>query len=351
VATESTNTHAQSSTDSRISDEFANIVQAKIDNKTKPPGALGRIESLAAQIAQVQATTTPCMNTCELIIFAADHGMAKAGVSAFPQEVTRQMVLNFIEGGAASNVFCDALGIGFKVVDAGVAGEPIEHPKLISIPIASGTGNAIEQAAMTNAQCDSAISAGHKIGGSVSADAVCFGEMGIGNTSSASLLFHKLLGLSLEDITGAGTGLDTQGVQSKRALLKVASARTSQSLTASEALCEYGGFEIAMMAGAMLGAAENQKLIVVDGFIATSAAVVALELQPSIIGNLIYAHQSDELGHQKVLQTLNAKPLLELQLRLGEGTGALLAWPLIKAAAAMLNNMASFDSANISGPA
>jgi len=329
---------------------FVAAIAAKINNKTKPPGSLGRIEQLAAQIALVKNSENPSMSTCELTIFAADHGMATAGVSAFPQEVTRQMVLNFLDGGAASNVFCEALGIDFKVVDAGVAGDRIEHPMLISVPIASGTANAIERAAMSDAQRDLAIQTGEGMGSSSSADAVCFGEMGIGNTSSASLLCHKILGLSLSDITGAGTGLDNDGIIKKRARLETASARTASALGPMESLSEYGGFEIAMMVGAMLGAARSKKLVVVDGFIATAATVAALRIDSSIEPNLVYAHKSDELGHRRVLDAIGAKPLLDLQLRLGEGTGSLLAWPLIKAAAAMLNNMASFEDANISGP-
>jgi len=347
---EQTKTREQNPAVSGVSNDFLLKLSAKIDNKTKPLRSLGRIESLAAQIACIQYNLTPTMSNCELTIFAADHGMANAGVSAFPQAVTRQMVLNFLDGGAASNVFCDALGIAVRVVDAGVAGEPIQHPNLISVPIAPGTNNAIESAAMTKEQCLAAIKQGEELASISSANAVCYGEMGIGNTSSASLLCHKLLHLSLGDITGAGTGLNADGIKNKLDFLRTASNRTEQNLTGIDALCEYGGFEIAMMVGAIIGSAANSKLIIVDGFIATAAAVVALNLEPTVARNLIYSHQSEERGHQKVLSALDAQPLLRLNLRLGEGTGALLAWPLVKSAAAMLNNMASFDSANISGP-
>jgi len=329
---------------------FAEQLTAKIDNKTKPLGSLGQIEQLAAQIACVQGSTSPQMDCCELTIFAADHGMANAGVSAYPQAVTRQMVLNFLEGGAASNVFCEALGIGFGVVDAGVAGEPIVHARLINKSIAAGTANAIEGAAMSTQQRDSSITHGQEIGSRSSAHAVCFGEMGIGNTSSASLLCHKILGLSLDELTGAGTGLDEAGVRAKLSLLKTASARTDKTLSALDALQEYGGFEIAMMVGAIFGAADTKKIVIVDGFIATAAALVAIGIKPAIKPNLVYAHHSAEQGHSVVLDAMNVKPLLALQLRLGEGTGALLAWPLIKSAAAMLNSMASFDGAGVSGP-
>lgn len=330
--------------------ELATQLQAVLDNKTKPHGSLGRIEELAHQIGMIQATTRPVMDSCELTVFAADHGMANAGVSAYPQAVTRQMVLNFLQGGAASNVFCNTLDIAFTVVDAGVAGDAIQHTGLLSRRIGAGTANAIEGPAMSHAQCDTALNSGYDIGSSSSAQAVCFGEMGIGNTSSATLLCHKLLGLALEDITGAGTGLDDNGIQHKRNLLRTAARRTDISLSAHQALQEYGGFEIAMMAGAMRAAADHHKLIIVDGFIATAAAVVALQLQPDIKYHFVFAHASEERGHKRVLEAIKAKPLLNLGLRLGEGTGALLAWPLIKSAAAMLNNMASFESAQVSGP-
>ena len=324
-------------------------LQAKIDGKTKPLGALGEIEALALQIGILQSTLTPRMECCSLTIFAADHGMATAGVSAFPQAVTQQMVLNFLSGGAAAIVFAKTLGITVQVVDAGVAGDPIQHPNLLSNRIAAGTQNAIEMPAMSVMQSEQAVQAGQEIGRSLTTDAACFGEMGIGNTSSATLLAHKVLGISLDVLTGRGTGLDDAGVARKLKLLSAAADRTSPILTAEEALTEYGGFEIAMMAGAMMGAANNRKLVLVDGFIATSAASIAARLDPSIIPALVYAHMSEEQGHKAMLGALGAKPLLDLNLRLGEGTGALLAWPLVKTAAAMLNDMASFESAGISG--
>ena len=335
-----------------VSAAFETQLQQKIDNKTKPPGSLGKLEQLAHQIATVQSSLEPLMERCELTIFAADHGIATTGVSAYPQEVTRQMVFNFLAGGAASNVFCDALDIDFQVVDAGIAGEPIIHNKLLSRSIASGTQNCISGPAMTEQQCQTALNAGYDIANNSNAQAVCFGEMGIGNTSSATLLSHKILGLALEDITGAGTGLDKAGIKNKLALLTTAASRTGLSqLSPLDALREYGGFEIAMMVGAMRGAAANQKIIIVDGFIATAASVVAINLDSSIRENLVFAHLSDEQGHQRILHAINATPLLHLGLRLGEGTGALLSWPLVKAAAAFLNNMASFESAHVSGPA
>jgi len=326
-------------------------IRNALDSKTKPVGSLGRLEALAFQIAALQKTLTPRMERCRLTIFAADHGMAAAGVSAYPQAVTRQMVLNFLDGGAAANVFARESDVDLQVVDAGVAGEPLNNEALISRRIAPGTANAIIEPAMTIEQRDQAIAVGQDIGATDQCDAVCFGEMGIGNTSSASLLAHKILGLSLTPLIGRGTGIDDEGLRRKRKLLEQAAARTPEQLFAADALVEYGGFEIAMMAGAMIGAAGAGKIVIVDGFIATAAALVALRYDEKISAHLVYAHVSAEGGHRMILDALDAKPLLDLGMRLGEGTGALLAWPLVKAAAAMLNDMATFDDANVSGPA
>lgn len=331
--------------------DFDHQIAAALDAKTKPVGSLGRIEKLAAQIARVQGTLKPRIETCHLIIFAGDHGMAQAGVSAYPQAVTQQMVLNFLSGGAAANVFASSVGARLQVVDAGVAGDPIEHVDLLDRRVASGTQNAIEQAAMTTAQLDQALAAGRTLGAAITADVACFGEMGIGNTSSATLLAAKLLSTPIATLTGRGTGLDDEGVARKRALLEQAASRTPDTLDVTKALTEYGGFEIAMMAGAMIGAAESRRVVVVDGFIATAAALCARALTPQSEAAFVYAHQSAEAGHRKVLSAIGAEPLLQLDMRLGEGTGALLAFPLIKAASAMLSDMASFESAGVSGPA
>ena len=330
---------------------FETQLAAAIDSKTKPVGSLGQIEALAAQIARIQKTLRPTVQTCSLTIFAGDHGMAASGVSAYPQAVTRQMVLNFLDGGAAANVFAASVGSSVQVVDAGVAGEPIDHPHLIQNRVASGTQNAIEQPAMTGGDLTHAIERGQAIGRAIEADVACFGEMGIGNTSSASLVSAKILDRSIIDLVGRGTGLDDDGLQRKLQLLEEAAGRTAQHLDARTALSEYGGFEIAMMAGAMIGAASAQRIVIVDGFIATAAALCAKHVHPGCEANFVFAHRSAEAGHSSVLDALAATPLLDLDMRLGEGTGALLAFPLIKAAAAMLRDMASFDDAGVSGPA
>ena len=330
---------------------LAAAIRAAIDGKTKPLGALGRIEALAAQIAAFQGTTEPRAETCTLTIFAGDHGIAEDGVSAYPQAVTRQMVLNFLAGGAASNVFAATLGIPVMVVDAGVAGLPLAHPGLVSRRAGPGTANFRLQPAMTAAEAGFALSAGREIGFSGEADAAVFGEMGIANTASAAMLAHKITGLDLAPLVGRGTGLDDAGLATKRNLLAEAARRTPATLEPMDALTEYGGFEIAMMAGAMIGAAAAGRIVLVDGFIATAAALVASRLEPGTPRALVHAHVSAEAGHRPLLDALGATPLLALDLRLGEGTGALLAWPLVRAAAAMLRDMASFSEAGVSGPA
>jgi nicotinate-nucleotide--dimethylbenzimidazole phosphoribosyltransferase len=324
--------------------DFEAALRAKIDGKTKPQGALGRIEALAAQIARVQGSLTPRMERGRLILFAADHGIAAEGVSAYPAEVTRQMVLNFLAGGAAANVFARQAGLPVAVVDCGVAGPPIGDARLIARRIGPGT-------AKTSAQCQAALDLGRELAQEGEFDALCLGEMGIGNTSAAALLAAKITGAPVAGFIGRGTGLDADGLARKRAILEAAAARTAPRLSPAEALAEYGGFEIAAMAGAILGAGPARRLVLVDGFIASAAALVAVTLQPTLRENLVFAHRSAEQGHAALLAALGAEPLLDLGLRLGEGSGALLAWPLLRAAAAMLNEMASFESAAVSGPA
>ncbi len=324
-------------------------VQHLIDHKTKPKGALGDLESLALQVALVQQTTAPTMQNCALIIFIADHGITEERVSAFPQAVTRQMAGNFLRGGAAANVFAKTNHVQVQLVDAGMVDE-LEAPGLLQKRIGPGTRNFLKGPAMSPAQCRQALSEGQALGEAAPGEALCLGEMGIGNTSSATLLAHKILHLPLAQLVGPGTGLDARGIQHKMTVLGRAAQRTPAQLDAETALVEYGGFEIAMMAGAMLGAAANAKVILVDGFIATAAAAAAVALDPGVRAHLIFSHCSAEGGHQVVLEALQASALLNLNLCLGEGTGALLAWPLVRNAVAMLNDMASFADAGVDGP-
>ncbi len=328
-------------------DKFARAVQRAIDAKTKPPGSLGRVEELAAAIARLQGSLTPRMASARLTIFAADHGIAAEGVSAFPQQVTAQMVANFLAGGAAANVFARTLGVEMRVVDAGVAAAP-DHPDLIARRMGPGTANSAQGAAMSAETCAAAREAGRTLEAGGDHDAALFGEMGIANTAAATLVAQKITGAPVADLVGRGTGLDDAGLAHKRSVLERAAARTG-ALTPGAALAEYGGFEIAMMAGSMAAAAEARRVVLVDGFIASAAALVVLAERPDLRPAFVFAHASAEAGHARVLEYLQARPLLDLGMRLGEGTGALLAWPLLRAAAAMLCDMATFEDARVSG--
>jgi len=325
----------------------------RIDNKTKPLGALGRIEALALQIGRIQRTLTPNLAQPHLLVFAGDHGAAKAGVSAFPQDVTWQMVENFLAGGAAINVFARANGLALKIIDAGVAHDFGRRDSLIDAKIDSGTRNYIAEPAMRAEQCAAALARGAQIAREL-ADAGCnvlgFGEMGIGNTASASLITHALTGTPLVDCIGRGTGLDDAGLARKRELLAQAVARAALPVDANAltVLREFAGFEMVMMAGAMLGAAQRGMTLLIDGFIVTSALLAAASIAPNIRDYCIFCHRSAEPGHLAQLRVLEANPLLDLGLRLGEGTGAALAWPLVRAAVAFLNEMASFAAAGVS---
>ncbi|MCH2164270.1 MAG: nicotinate-nucleotide--dimethylbenzimidazole phosphoribosyltransferase [Marinovum sp.] len=328
--------------------DFAAALQAKIDTKTKPLGALGRVEELAAQVAILQGTLSPRMENCQLTIFAADHGLAAEGVSAFPAEVTRQMVLNFAGGGAAANVFTNANGVALQVVNAGVMGGAFDMPGVRDAPIAEGTASALKGPAMTSEQVQQALETGREFGQAGDFDAMAFGEMGIGNTSSATLIAHRLLGLPVADLVGRGTGVDDAGLAHKQSVLEAASARVPDELSAEDVLQEFGGFEIAMIAGAMIGAADAKRVVLVDGFIASAGALIAARIAPESRKAMVFAHHSAEAGHGAILSAMEAQPLLHLGLRLGEGTGTALAWPLVKAAVSMLNDMASFTDAGVS---
>ena len=325
----------------------------KINNKTKPLGSLGQLEQLALQIGRIQKTLTPALTNPQILVFAGDHGAAKAGVSAYPQDVTWQMVENFLAGGAAINVFAKHNGLGLRVIDSGVAHDFGAREGLVDAKVGPGTRNYIEEPAMGAHECAAALVKGAEIARKL-ADEGCnvlgFGEMGIGNTAAASLITHALTGASLEDCVGRGTGLDDAGLSRKRDLLAKAVARAALPADADpmNVLAEFGGFEIVMMAGAMLGAAERGMTLLIDGFIVTSALLAASRIAPSIRDYCVFCHRSAEPGHLAQLAELHADPLIDLGLRLGEGTGAALAWPLVSASVAFLNEMASFASAGVS---
>ena len=333
---------------------IAAALQQRIDTKTKPLGALGRLEALALQIGLIQQTLEPELRQPHVMVFAGDHGAARAGVSAYPQDVTWQMVENFLAGGAAINVFARQAGMGLSVVDAGVAHDFGPRPGLIAAKVAPGTANYLEAPAMDAAQRNAALAHGRELAlglAGTGCNVVGFGEMGIGNTAAASLLTHCLTGADLATVIGRGTGLDDAGLARKRELLAHAVARGGRPADPLDALAQYGGFEIAMMAGAMLGAAEARMVLLIDGFIVTSALLVAHALAPAVLDYCVFAHRSQEPGHAVQFDHLGAEPLVQLDLRLGEGTGAALAYPLVQAAVNFLNEMASFESAGVSGKA
>lgn len=334
-------------------------LQARLDSRTKPPGSLGRLEAVALQVGLIQQSERPELKAPRIVVFAGDHGAANAGVSAFPQAVTVQMVANFRAGGAAINVLSRQAGLAMSVVDAGVAstcfGSVHSEVEFIDAKVARGTANFIEEAAMTATQRDAAIATGAELvrkWHAAGCNAIGFGEMGIGNTASASLITHALADTKLADVIGRGTGLDDAGLERKRALLSQAVARVAgRSLSPLDVLAEFGGFEIAMMTGAYLAAAELGMLIVVDGFITNAALLVAHALRPEVLDYCVFSHCSAEPGHRKQMAYLGVEPLLQLDLRLGEGTGAALAFPVIRSALALMNEMAGFADAGVSNKA
>ena len=326
---------------------FARL-QHLIDHKTKPAGSLGRIEALACQIGHILGTERPELQQPQMLVFAADHGLAQRGVSAFPPEVTAQMVGNFLAGGAAVSVLARQHGLALTVVDAGVASALPAQAGLVDAKVALGTADCSEGPAMSAAQCAQALHAGAEVVRRLPGNAVLLGEMGIGNTSSAALLMARLTGLPLNDCVGRGTGLDRAGLERKLAVLQAAMQRHAGATAPLDVLAAMGGFEIAMMVGAILQAAAERRVIVVDGFIVGSAVLLAQALQPHALQRCVFSHQSAETGHVRMLAHLGADPLLKLDLRLGEGSGAALAWPLLVSACGILREMASFEAAGVS---
>ena len=329
-------------------DELAAALSAAIDNKTKPLGSLGRLEALARQLGMVQDTVTPRIDRPAILVFAGDHGIVAEGISAYPQEVTWQMVENFLAGGAAINVFARQNGCAIQVIDAGVNHDFGERAGLVDRKVGPGTRNFAREAAMTSDECVRAMEHGMELVRALPGNVVGFGEMGIGNTTAAAALMHKLAGIPVADCVGAGTGLTQDGIRHKQAVLEAAARHHAGVDDPLAVLATFGGFEIAMMAGAMLQAAALRKVLLIDGFIVTSALLVAARLRPAILGYCVFAHCSNEQGHRLMLEHLEARPLLQLDLRLGEGTGSALALPLLHAAVNFLAEMATFSSAQVS---
>ena len=326
-------------------------LQHKIDFKTKPLGALGHLEYLAHKIGMVQNTTSPQLTNPHLVVFAADHGIAKAGVSAYPQEVTYQMVMNFLGGGAAINVFCKQHNIEIKIVDAGVNFDFPEGLELIDHKVRKSSRNILEEPAMTSEEYQQALQNGSAVVADIAktgCNIIGFGEMGIGNTSASSLMMSQLFDLPIVSCIGRGTGLNDDQFLNKINILSAAIEKYPDSRTPDEIAQNFGGLEIVQMVGAMEEAFHQNMLIMVDGFIATVAVATAWRKNPDILNNCIFCHVSDENAHLQLLELLGQKALLNLNLRLGEGTGCALAYPIIQSAVNFLNEMSSFEDAHVS---
>jgi nicotinate-nucleotide--dimethylbenzimidazole phosphoribosyltransferase len=314
-------------------------LRAKLDAQAKPPGALGALEALAVKLGAIQGTLAPSVERIEALVFAGDHGLTEEGVAAYPASVTPAMVRLILSGRASVNALARAADVAVTVVDAGVAADLPPHPDLIDAKLRPGTRNAAREDALSPAEVDAALARGAEIAAGRAADVLALGEMGIGNSSSAALLMHRLLPAPLDDCIGLGAGHDPQGFARKTAALERAAAR-SDARDPRAVLAALGGCEIAMMAGAFIGGARAGKVMLVDGFIASAAALAAIRLEPMLAERLIFAHRSAERGHTLLLAQLGAAPLLDLGLRLGEGTGAVLAAPLLRAAARLLAEVA-----------
>jgi nicotinate-nucleotide--dimethylbenzimidazole phosphoribosyltransferase len=333
-------------------DPLAQRVQHRLDHLTKPQGSLGRLESLALQVALWQGTERPALREPQLVVFAADHGLTAQGVSAYPQAVTAQMVANMGAGGAAVSVLACQHGLALTVVDCGVAADLAPQPGLVVAKVRAGTADSSLGPAMSEAECDAALAHGADIVRGLPGNVLLLGEMGIGNTSAAALLMARLTDLPLAACVGRGTGLADPALEHKRRVLARVLERHATVREPRAALAALGGLEIATMAGAVMQAWEERRLVVVDGFITTAAVAVAAALAADgalqVSRGCVFAHASAENGHARWLSQLGARPLLDLGLRLGEGSGAALAWPLLVSAVRLLDEMASFGEAGVS---
>lgn len=336
-----------------LAKELAPALQARIDNKTKPPRSLGRLEELALQIGLIQGTVTPKLTAPQVLVFAGDHGFAKAGVSPFPPEVTPQMVLNFLAGGAGINVLARQAGLPIKVIDAGVAAELPDHPDLLKRKVRPGTRNALEEPALTTAEVERCLESGAAVVRELAerhgTNAILPGELGIGNSATAALLYSAFTGRPIAECTGRGAGHDDAGLARKIALLAQVQAKHGVVREPLAALATYGGCEIAMMTGAMLEAASRRMVVMVDGFICTASALAAARFAPAVVDYFVFSHASGDGPHRVAVEALGGKPLLDLGMKLGEGTGSAMAWPVVRAAIAFLDEMATFESAQVSG--
>ena len=328
-------------------------IQAKIDNLNKPKGSLGRLEELTMQVCLVQQTLEPRLtHPCHLLL-GGDHGIEREGVSVSPREVTWQQMINFTRGGGGVNMFCRQHGFDLSIVDVGVDYDLSQVPGILNRKVGWGTKNFLYEPAMSKTEYEQTL----KVGADLVDDCakkgcniVSIGEMGIGNTSPSSIWMHLLCNIPLDECIGAGAGLDSKGIRHKYEVLSKAVTNFSTYTPHSsldEVISYFGGFEMVAAIGAMLRAAELHMLVLIDGFIMTACALAACELRPEAKGSMIFTHCGDESGHKRMLDYLEAKPLLHLGLRLGEGTGALCAYPIVDSAVRMINEMNNFDNAHI----
>ena len=342
-----------------VDKSLAPQIQAKIDNLNKPKGSLGRLEELALQICLIQQTLEPSLaHPCHLLL-GGDHGIEREGVSVSPREVTWQQMINFTHGGGGVNMFCRQHGAKLRIVDVGVDYDLSAIPGIIDRKIARGTKNFLYEPAMSEAEFDRAIQIGSDLVDDCIADGcrvLSIGEMGIANTSPSSLWMHLFTDIPLQECIGAGAGLDTPGIRHKYDVLSQALKNYQQSTASSASplgsaknspLAYFGGFEMVTAIGAMLKAAEKHLVILIDGFIMSACALAAVQLYPAAQDYMIFTHCGDESGHRRMLDAMGAKALLHLGLRLGEGTGALCAFPIIDSAVRMVNEMNNFDNARI----
>ena len=330
--------------------ELRELLQQNIDQKTKPVGALGFMESLAVQIGLVQETTKPELNSPVMLTVASDHAITEEGVSPVPSEITWQQVNNFLQGGGGIGLFSNQYGFDFYVADAGVNHDFEEHPRLFNVKVRKASRNFLKEPAMTFEECNQALQNGRDVVALFAekgSNVIGFGEMGIGNTSPATALLSVFTGTPIEACTGPGCGLDDEGVKHKASVLRKAIERHGIPKKPEEILATYGGLEIATIAGGMLEAAQQRMLILVDGFITTSAFLAAFAISPEVLDYAVFAHTSNEPGHVIMLEYVGARPILNLNLRLGEGTGCALAYPIIQGSVAMLNKMSSFGEAKV----
>jgi nicotinate-nucleotide--dimethylbenzimidazole phosphoribosyltransferase len=330
------------------SNNLGTLLQNKLDSKTKPIGSLGRLEDLALQIGLILGSENPELLEPQMLVCAADHGLAAEGISAYPSDVTWQMVENFLAGGAAVSVLSKQNKILLNVVDCGVKHDFVPREGLLVQKVLKGTANALYGPAMSKEECLQAINKGMSIVRELAGNSLLIGEMGIGNSSVAAMLLARLTGKDISSCTGSGTGMFGDDLQKKTAILEQVLQKHKEAKEPLDALAAFGGLEVATLTGAVIQAASERRVIVVDGFIASSAVLIASRIRSAVLDYCIFSHRSDEQGHSLMLDELNAEPLMDFKLRLGEGSGAALAWPLLMSACAILREMASFETAGVS---